>query len=210
MNCVVTNGENYLARKLGNQWVPVKELGEATVLTKESAQNFMRVFPNKFKGQGYKFVELDTVIGKKELPDDFFKEKEDEELSYDTRGFKATIQSERVEELKQQLRDVNDLMQSFTHTYEKACKDLNYINLEIIDIEHAIELRPGNAVRRCYLEGELMRARQRRRECKDIKAILSSVMRFTYNDWNDENLQEVLGRTEDRYYVPRVRPDLFE
>ena len=86
---------------------------------------------------------------------------------------------------------VDETLGSIQALYVDACKELNETNMEIIDIQHAIEFAKPNAVRKCYLETELQKALLRRRECKDLKVLIQCVMEFNKCDWGTGKLQKV-------------------
>ena len=119
-------------------------------------------------------------------------------------------EGETLRSIKQALVIVDETLGSIQALYVDACKELNETNMEIIDIQHAIEFAKPNAVRKCYLETELQKALLRRRECKDLKVLIQCVMEFNKCDWGTGKLQKVFDRSEKRSYMPRIRNDLFE
>lgn len=207
VNCVITNGTCYIKRDDANVLIAVDSLDEATLFPLEKAQGTLKCLPKALKDKGFMAKKVSDVLQEADviLEDDL------EELSLSTSNYVPDMEeSPKLRELKQNLLLVDQILGTVQGTYTDVCEELNNVNKEIIDIEHAIEFMKPNAARAYYLESELKKARIKRRECKDIKTLLEIVLTFEKNDWGSGKLQKAFKRSEKRSYKPRVRRDLFE
>ena len=208
MNYVITNGTTFLKRTKENALVETPKLSEACVYDEDRVRKQLDCFPNIFRGKGYRAVTKEEIAknGGTVPPCEI----EDNEFEHAEGVCTNVPDSERLAGIKAGLLAVDDTLGRLNDTYNDICKEFKEVCLEITDIEHAIELQNSNAVRRCYLENELKKARTKRRDCKDIKELLENITRFTLRDWGTGSLQKAIGRSENRVYRPRIRNDLFE
>jgi hypothetical protein len=208
LNYVITNGITFLKRTKDNVLVETPKLSEACVYDEDRVKKQLNCFPHIFRGKGYRAVtkkeiaENDGTVPPCEIEDNEFEHVE---------GVRTKVpDSERLAGIKAELLAVDDTLGRLNDTYNDICKELKEVCLEITDIEHAIELQNSNAVRRCYLENELKKARMKRRDCKDIKELLEGIAYFTLKDWGTGKVQKAIDWSENRVYCPRIRNDLFE
>ena len=207
MNCVITNGACYIKRNSENLLVATDSLGDALLQPAEKAQATMACLPRALQDKGFGVKSVSEILGSVESSMMAEVERNQQE-EYDN-GIPIK-EGETLRNIKQALVIVDETLGSIQALYVDACKELNETNMEIIDIQHAIEFAKPNAVRKCYLETELQKALLRRRECKDLKVLIQCVMEFNKCDWGTGKLQKVFDRSEKRSYMPRVRNDLFE
>lgn len=207
MNCVITNGACYIKRNSENLLVATDSLGDALLQPAEKAQATMACLPRALQDKGFGVKSVSEILGSVEssMMADVERNQQEE---YDN-GIPIK-EGETLRNIKQALVIVDETLGSIQALYVDACKELNETNMEIIDIQHAIEFAKPNAVRKCYLETELQKALLRRRECKDLKVLIQCVMEFNKCDWGTGKLQKVFDRSEKRSYMPRIRNDLFE
>lgn len=207
MNCVITNGACYIKRNNENLLVATDSLGDALLQPAEKAQATMACLPRALQDKGFGVKSVSEILGSVENSMMVEVERNQQE-EYDN-GIPIK-EGETLRNIKQALVIVDETLGSIQALYVDACKELNETNMEIIDIQHAIEFAKPNAVRKCYLETELQKALLRRRECKDLKVLIQCVMEFNKCDWGTGKLQKVFDRSEKRSYMPRIRNDLFE
>lgn len=207
MNCVITNGACYIKRNSENLLVATDSLGDALLQPAEKAQATMACLPRALQDKGFGVKSVSEILGSVESSMMVEVERNQQE-EYDN-GIPIK-EGETLRNIKQALVIVDETLGSIQALYVDACKELNETNMEIIDIQHAIEFAKPNAVRKCYLETELQKALLRRRECKDLKVLIQCVMEFNKCDWGTGKLQKVFDRSEKRSYMPRIRNDLFE
>ena len=207
MNCVITNGACYIKRNNENLLVATDSLGDALLQPAEKAQATMACLPRALQDKGFGVKSVSEILGSVESSMMAEVERNQQE-EYDN-GIPIK-EGETLRNIKQALVIVDETLGSIQALYVDACKELNETNMEIIDIQHAIEFAKPNAVRKCYLETELQKALLRRRECKDLKVLIQCVMEFNKCDWGTGKLQKVFDRSEKRSYMPRIRYDLFE
>jgi hypothetical protein len=207
MNCVITNGACYIKRNSENLLVATDSLGDALLQPAEKAQATMACLPRALQDKGFGVKSVSEILGSVESSMMTEVERNQQE-EYDN-GIPIK-EGETLRNIKQALVIVDETLGSIQALYVDACKELNETNMEIIDIQHAIEFAKPNAVRKCYLETELQKALLRRRECKDLKVLIQCVMEFNKCDWGTGKLQKVFDRSEKRSYMPRIRNDLFE
>lgn len=207
MNCVITNGACYIKRNSENLLVATDSLGDALLQPAEKAQATMACLPRALQDKGFGVKSVSEILGSVESSMMAEVERNQQE-EYDN-GIPIK-EGETLRNIKQALVIVDETLGSIQALYVDACKELNETNMEIIDIQHAIEFAKPNAVRKCYLETELQKALLRRRECKDLKVLIQCVMEFNKCDWGTGKLQKVFDRSEKRSYMPRIRNDLFE
>ncbi len=207
MNCVITNGACYIKRNNENLLVATDSLGDALLQPAEKAQATMACLPRALQDKGFGVKSVSEILGSVESSMMAEVERNQQE-EYDN-GIPIK-EGETLRNIKQALVIVDETLGSIQALYVDACKELNETNMEIIDIQHAIEFAKPNAVRKCYLETELQKALLRRRECKDLKVLIQCVMEFNKCDWGTGKLQKVFDRSEKRSYMPRIRNDLFE
>lgn len=207
MNCVITNGACYIKRNNENLLVATDSLGDALLQPAEKAQATMACLPRALQDKGFGVKSVSEILGSVESSMMVEVERNQQE-EYDN-GIPIK-EGETLRNIKQALVIVDETLGSIQALYVDACKELNETNMEIIDIQHAIEFAKPNAVRKCYLETELQKALLRRRECKDLKVLIQCVMEFNKCDWGTGKLQKVFDRSEKRSYMPRIRNDLFE
>jgi hypothetical protein len=207
MNCVITNGACYIKRNNENLLVATDSLGDALLQPAEKAQATMACLPRALQDKGFGVKSVSEILGSVESSMMTEVERNQQE-EYDN-GIPIK-EGETLRNIKQALVIVDETLGSIQALYVDACKELNETNMEIIDIQHAIEFAKPNAVRKCYLETELQKALLRRRECKDLKVLIQCVMEFNKCDWGTGKLQKVFDRSEKRSYMPRIRNDLFE
>ena len=180
MNCVITNGACYIKRNNENLLVVTNSLGEALLLSPEKAQATIACLPKALQDKGFRTKSVSEILGRIETTVMAEIGKAEQE-QYET-GIPIK-EGETLHNLKQSLKVVDETLGSIQSIYVDACKELNNVVLEIIDLQHAIEFAKANAVRKCYLETELQKALLRRRECKDVKVLIECVMDFDKCDW---------------------------
>lgn len=207
MNCVITNGACYIKRNSENLLVATDSLGDALLQPAEKAQATMACLPRALQDKGFGVKSVSEILGSVESS--MMTEVERNQQEEYNNGIPIK-EGETLRNIKQALVIVDETLGSIQALYVDACKELNETNMEIIDIQHAIEFAKPNAVRKCYLETELQKALLRRRECKDLKVLIQCVMEFNKCDWGTGKLQKVFDRSEKRSYMPRIRNDLFE
>lgn len=207
MNCVITNGACYIKRNSENLLVATDSLGDAFLFPAEKAQATITCLPKALQDKGFKVKSVSEILGRIESTV-MAEVGRAEQEQYDA-GVPIK-EGETLHNLKQALLIVDETLGSIQSLYVDACKELNDVSLEIIDLQHAIEFAKANAVRKCYLETELQKALLKRRECKDVKVLVECVMEFDRGDWGTGKLQKVFDRSEKRSYMPRIRNDLFE
>ena len=93
---------------------------------------------------------------------------------------------------------------------ETLYKELSRVDMEIVDIEHKIEMSNFNAYEGYKLAKEMQNARRKRREIKDNLEVLEAMEAHK----SSESLHNVINAVEtkqaQRTYTPRIRADLFE
>lgn len=186
MNCVITNGACYIKRNSENLLVATDSLGEALLFPAEKAQATITYLPKALQDKGFKVKSVSEILGRIETAV-MAEVGRSEQEQYE--GGIPIKEGETLHNLKQALMVVDETLGSIQSTYVDACKELNDVSLEIIDLQHAIEFAKPNAVRKCYLETELQKALLRRRECKDVKVLIECVMEFNKCDWGTGKLQ---------------------
>ena len=123
--------------------------------------------------------------------------------------------------MKSAIEIVNKLIE-YRETVEKTFKEseaeLYYRSQEIIDLNHALEIRKLNAFQGYNMAKQIQENRKARREAKDKLAEIDSLRKLMvrYNNFFKElenvkaDIEQTLHTQRKRSYQPRVRPDLFE
>ena len=208
MSYVLTNGHTYITKKPSGKFTLTYDINTASQYETElKALNVTKCLPHAYRKQNYypKEFKESTPPGMKEAPVVVNPEnpKRIEPVSY------PHDESDQLVQFKRNLRIIDETLGSLKTTYSTAYENLTYSGDSIEDLLHAIELQPANAVRRCYLENELKKARVLRRESKDIMHLVELVTKFELSDWGSGKLTEELDTMNNRKYTPKVREDLF-
>ena len=83
-------------------------------------------------------------------------------------------------------------------------------DLEIVDLNHAIEFKTLNVVEGYKLYKQLHEVSVKRREYKNEIQQIDFIMNTPINETRLDNLQKSLDKVSQKAYVPRIRPELFE
>lgn len=83
-------------------------------------------------------------------------------------------------------------------------------DLEIVDLNHAIEFKTLNVVEGYKLYKQLHEVSVKRREYKNEIQQIDFIMNTPINETRLDNLQKSLDKVSEKVYVPRIRPELFE
>ena len=113
-----------------------------------------------------------------------------------------------VSEIQKALALLRDLTNP--NIKETLYKELSRIDMEIVDIEHKIEMTNFNAYEGFKLAKELQIARRKRREIKDNLEVLCAITEHRAADSMHNLVNAVETKQTQRTYTPRVRLDLFE
>jgi DNA mismatch repair ATPase MutS len=93
---------------------------------------------------------------------------------------------------------------------ETLYKELSRVDMEIVDIEHKIEMSNFNAYEGYKLAKEMQVARRKRREIKDTLETLESIEEHKSSTALHNVINAVETKQAQRTYTPRIRQDLFE
>lgn len=214
MKYVLSNGHTYLTRKSNGKVTTTYDPGLAVGYdTEAKAWNVLEHISRVYKENGYLPKRIDVKEKTSQEKNDLVERQPP--VQPKPKHGKGGVQfkpndSEWLTEFKSNLLLVDKTLGSLKNTYTKMYEELTNVGDEIEDIEHAIEFQSANAVRRCYLENELKKARQRRRNCKDAMLLIETVRKFNLDDWGTGELPNVIDQLKHRHYVPKVRKDLFE
>lgn len=210
MNYVLTNGHTYISKKPNGKFTATYDAGLAVEFdSEEKAWNALSQLQRGYREAGYLPKKNDEPQKTKEEADTLLKI-DPPMLSKDSAVSFSIEDSQWLSELKSNLKITAATLGNLKKNYANVYGELNRVSGEIEDIEHAIEFLRPNAVKKCYLESELKKARKKRRECKDAMILIEVAMKMGPDDWGSGKMEESINHLETRTYIPRVRKDLFE
>lgn len=209
MSYVLTNGHTYITKKPNNKFTVTYDPGLAVQFDSENkAWNVLKSLPNAYRGQGYLPKGAEVKETKASLKDPGISKVESPRQKLAPVSYPVE-DSVWMAEFKSRLKIVDETLGTLKTMYAGLYSDLNRATDEIDDLEHAIEFIRANAVKRCYLENELKRARKIRRECKDAMGLIEMILKFDLDDWGTGKVTSAIVHLENRCYAPKVREDIF-
>jgi hypothetical protein len=123
----------------------------------------------------------------------------------------GNIDSQYMIDLKANVRIMQDVFSKARAEYTAQNEEQRRLENQLLDLEHAAELKPNmSAVDGYKLYTQIRDVRRKRRECKDAKAILEMVLNSSLKDWEDGKVGLLLDSLDHRSYIPRDMPELFE
>jgi hypothetical protein len=134
----------------------------------------------------------------------------------DGAGSSASLQFENIDspymvDLKASVRIMQEVFSKARTEYTAQNEEQRRLENQLLDLEHAAELKPNmSAVDGYKLYTQIRDVRRKRRECKDAKAILEMVLNSSLKDWEDGKVGLLLDSLDHRTYIPRDMPELFE
>lgn len=151
--------------------------------SREKAENFLKSSPKKIVEMNWSIVDLNYAY--------------------------LSNQDNSNYDIESEVENIEDFVK---HIYQRQYvlnSELETVNKEIVDIEHAAEFYTLNAAQGYKLYKLLHDARVRRRECKDELAKISYILDGKFNDCITERISRQINGLENRKYRPRVLAELF-
>lgn len=177
---VITDGEHYI-NSTGGQHI-VNSINQATkIITQEKANNVLKSLPKILNKYEWEIKTIEDVVKPKEIDYDFM---------------------DKISEIESFAKDLNE-----RKIYLQA--KLQRVEMEIVDIEHAMEFYTLNAAQGYKIYKMYHDTKVERREVKDelqkIEYILTSNMQNALNNRISKSIIEV----DNKQYTPRVLKELF-
>ena len=189
----ITNGKNYIGKKNN-----ATNLSAAvTFQNKEEAETFLNNMPRAFKNLGYHIQEMKVErSGDVELVSN-------KEITIPECDFEQ-VAIETISKFYELMKNSTEMRKNFVAMKDEA-------ELEILDIEHAIELSPNLSCPKGYKLYKLLKnARIKRRHAKDGIMILDIINEGGFNGLvNGKTLTRIKGM-DGRTYAPRILKEIFE
>lgn len=180
------NRVNFFSQVSGVRDV-VNEINEATVFaTEQKAQNTIKAMPT-----GMNYIRWQIMEYTK--PESYLPDSDYVEVDY-----------------AQESINMSNFMKCLRGNREILTRQLKAIDLELIDVEHMIELSNFNAVQGYNAYKIIKETRIKRREIKDNLMMIDNILTSELVDIERGKLIACIDGLRTRKYAPRVRPELFD
>lgn len=190
---VVTNTKAYL-KQTGTGISTTKNIDSATRFdSEEKANNFYKNIPKAFKHIGFVVNEI--------------KEEKEQEILWD---FDNYFNPNCMENIEDEIEHFQNLLRSIYKQKEFAETELERIEKELLDIQHAAEFYNLNASKGYKLYKMLHEKRIERRKYKDQLMVISFIMEGGLPDIVNGTVLKRIQGMDNRQYRPRVLEELFE
>ena len=189
----LTNHKLYIMQKANNS-ITTANIDEAILYTtKEKADNALKNLPRAFRNIGF-------VV----------KEVEPEENDVVQWNYDEFIDQHCLDNVDEKISNLQKFLRNVYAQKTFAEQQLQNIEKEITDIEHAAEFYNLNAANGYKLYKMLHEARNKRRKYKDQLLIIDIIMDGNIGDIsNGRTLRRIKG-LDNRKYKPRILEELFE
>lgn len=192
MQYIITDSRLFISSKSGIHTVQNEK--DATKFELDKAHNILDSIPKSLKRLGWKiepYIEEDAVKVNKQI------DKSMDEF----RGL--------TDNIFEKMMDVENYVTNLKKYLGVLDDELNRIQLEIIDIEHAAEFFDLDLYKGWKIYKMLQDARKRRRKYKDEKAKIEYILRSNFVDCTNKAITNYIKSLDDRQYSPRVLQELF-
>ena len=191
MPYIICNNDNYLLQDTNNGFLIVNDINKATRWDKiQKANNVCKNMNINKKTKNYHL-----------------------EVKYVSQENKTINQPANPIELDFDILEKIKEISAFTRQLEERklylIEQIQMINLEIVDIEHAAEFYNLNASQGYKLYKLLHDARVKRRELKNELQKIDLSLGTSIRSSNMENLERSIMGLDNRQYTPRVNKELF-
>lgn len=185
---VITNGKVWVKETSG-EFIEVKKCREASQYEKEKSAQDVLGRLNKYQ----KWVDLQLRVA------EYSETVADEDL-----------QNWSSEAIQKELLNIAAFIKCMNKLKESIPDEISRVDLEISDIEHAMEIKNYSVVDGYKVYKMLQDARQRRRELKDRNTLIAALARVGALDVDfDGAIMNAEGRLTNRSYKTKVLTDVF-
>jgi hypothetical protein len=192
MQYVITDGKLYISSKSGIH--TIQNIKDATKFELDKAHNVLTSIPKSLKRLGWKvepYVEEDAI-------------KVNKQIDKSIEQFKGL-----TDNILEKMMDVETYVTNLKKYLGILDAELERVQLEIIDIEHAAEFFDLDMYKGWKLYKMLQEARKRRRKYKDEKAKIVYILGSNFVDCTNSAITNYIKSLDDRQYSPRVLQELF-
>lgn len=192
MQYVITDGKLYISSKSGIH--TVQNIIESSKFELDKANNVLNSIPKTLKRLNWKiepYVEEDAARVNKQI----------DESMEEFNGL--------TDNIFDKMMDVEKYVSNLRRYLGVLDSELERIQLEIIDIEHAAEFFNLDLYKGWKVYKMLQDARKRRRKYKDEKAKIEYILRSNFVDCTNNAITNYIKSLDDRKYNPRVLQELF-
>jgi hypothetical protein len=213
---VISNGSgSFIGKDAKDRPAYTDEIGQAiTFASSTRAWNFIAHLSKNFETGKLCVQKVGTGLNGANQTDEIAAPAENEPA--DGAGSSASLQFENIDspymvDLKASVRIMQEVFSKARTEYTAQNEEQRRLENQLLDLEHAAELKPNmSAVDGYKLYTQIRDVRRKRRECKDAKAILEMVLNSSLKDWEDGKVGLLLDSLDHRTYIPRDMPELFE